>query len=255
MSKLKKLIPVTQPGDSLRERRELVVDSIMLRTMIPFVILGFVITYWLQVLFDLKVTTSAAILLTGIFLSSILWAVWQFRKKMKELRCINRGIEGEVYIGTLLERFRIHGAEIYHDIEADSFNIDHLIISQKGIYLIETKNWAKKDVANSKIIFDGSTITANGYTSNEVLSKVSGYEKWLLNLFEELTGKKKWTIQKVVLFPNWYVEGKNSKDFWVLNETAFMKWFEKADVSLELTDVRLLNKCFKDNLKAKSLQK
>jgi hypothetical protein len=58
------------------------------------------------------------------------------RKRIKELRL---GRDGEKIVAEQLECLRESGAQVFHDVPGDGFNLDHVVISNHGIYAIETK--------------------------------------------------------------------------------------------------------------------
>ncbi len=244
------LVPIRQAGTSLRERKHDLLFSYLPKVLLAAVVVSFVVPIWVKYLCKIvpaETTLRECLIATALFGGALFYSLSQYFKMQKEAYTYNKGIEGEIYIGTLLERFRSRGAEIYHDIAGEGFNVDHLIVSRKGIYMIETKNWTKKD-DDARIHFDGVAITANGYRSEEVLERVAAYEEWLNDLFCRLTSKH-WEIQKVVLFPNWYVENSSANDTWVLNEKAFMKWFDNAEERLDEADYKLLVSRLSDHLK------
>ena len=57
--------------------------------------------------------------------------------------------------------------KIHHDIIGDGFNIDHILISTKGVYLIETKTYSKPLKGKTEIEFDGLDFYHNGVKYND----------------------------------------------------------------------------------------
>lgn len=253
---IKKRVPTKQAGDSLRDRRDdILFDSVLVSVLYPILIFLFAGYNWFLCLSGYRPNIPACIGMTIGLIVVMVWSVPTFKKAKRDIKHIKQGIEGEVYVGTILERFRSRGAEVYHDIEGESFNIDHLLVSRRGIFLIETKNWSKKDGDTKQIEYDGKEIRANGFRSDRIIQNINGYEKWLQNLFTELTGKDNWKIHKVVLFPGWYINSHNAMlgtDTWVLNEKAFMTCYDNRKETVEDTDHRLLVKCLNDYLRMKS---
>ena len=249
----KKYVPDKQAGESLRKRKDKIWDDeILPAVMIPGMFLVNSITLWSYYLFNHQITLFDCLFITLVTLVLILWGIKKYKNAKKDIGYVKKGIEGEVYIGTVLERLRSLGnTEIFHDIEADGFNIDHLVLSERGIFLIETKNWMDKN--GSTIKFDGKNIISNGYRSDQVINNVNSYGKWLENLFNELTGKNHWDIIKVIIFPSRFInsyQGMGSSDVWVLQEKAFMKWFENRNKRMYENEFLLLSKCLKDYLKS-----
>ena len=136
---------------------------------------------------------------------------------------ILQGREGERAVGQYLEKLRSDGCVVFHDIVAKNFNLDHVIVSKKGIYTIETKTYSKPEKGEAKILFDGEKLSIQGTGSyNQPVIQVNSAATWLKNTLEASTGKT-FKVKPVILFPGWFVEstaqGKKSNT-WVLNPKA-----------------------------------
>ena len=50
------------------------------------------------------------------------------------------------------------GAYVFHDVPADNFNIDHVVVSGQGIFAVETKGFTKPKRgggnADATVVFD-----------------------------------------------------------------------------------------------------
>jgi hypothetical protein len=60
------------------------------------------------------------------------------------------------------EKSKVDHLIAYHDIVGDSFNVDHVVISAKGIYVIETKTYSKPASGAANITYDGQQLLVNG---------------------------------------------------------------------------------------------
>jgi len=56
--------------------------------------------------------------------------------KLDRLRA---GFDAALAVGQELDRLMREGAWVYHDVLGDNFNIDHVVVSPRGIFAIETK--------------------------------------------------------------------------------------------------------------------
>jgi hypothetical protein len=142
---------------------------------------------------------------------------------MKQVKFIKQGRDGERAVGQYLENLREKGHRIFHDLLGDNFNLDHVIISRKGIYVIETKTYSKPVKGRPIIGFDGEKLEIKALgIQTKPISQVSAASNWLKHILLETTGKK-FSIRPVVLFPGWYIEpteqGKKSP-IWVLEPKA-----------------------------------
>lgn len=148
---------------------------------------------------------------------------YKVRKILQEIRNLRQGREGERAVGQYLESFREQGCKVFHDIVGEGFNIDHVVISKKGIFLIETKTYSKPEGKKSTICYNGRSLIIDGYNDNDrILNQVRAASNWLKNLIKETTGKE-YSIRPVVVFPGWFIEPNKkatTSDVWVLNPKA-----------------------------------
>lgn len=73
--------------------------------------------------------------------------IFRVKKKIKYLK---QGREGEKAVVQYLERLRENGCKVFHDVPSKGFNLDHVVISKTGIYVIETKSYSKPDKGEAK---------------------------------------------------------------------------------------------------------
>ena len=112
----------------------------------------------------------------GIWIISLFYTAIRIKSWKKKLKAYRLGLEGERYIGAVLERFRVREAEVFHDIcFDDKFNIDHLVISRRGIFVIETKNYST-DKGHFINLAKGSIII-NGIDKSGIYQKVGNFSK------------------------------------------------------------------------------
>ena len=59
--------------------------------------------------------------------------------KSNDLIKLKLGRDAELAVASELIELQSHGYQVFHDIQADGFNIDHLVVGPNGIFAIETK--------------------------------------------------------------------------------------------------------------------
>ncbi|MFZ9061472.1 MAG: nuclease-related domain-containing protein, partial [Steroidobacteraceae bacterium] len=121
------------------------------------------------------------------------------------------------------------------------FNLDHVVISSKGVFLIETKT-VSKPRGIAKNLFDGEKLSVNGMEPdrNPIL-QAQAEASWLGQLLNESTGRH-FPIKPVVVYPGWWIERANKKApnlVWVLEPKALPKWIEQAPILLKPDEVAL----------------
>jgi hypothetical protein len=180
--------------------------------------------------------TAMAVLLMAY---SVIRLVW-LRPRMRDLRL---GMEGEKSVGQSLEELRATGAMVFHDVPAKDFKVDHIVVSPKGVFVVETKTRSKPRGRKATIKYDGEKVSVDGTVPDRYpIHQVSAISAWVQELIKESTGRF-FPVRPVVLFPGWYVEALNpaaQRKVWVLNPKSlpsFMQ-YEKDDIPPE--DVSLV---------------
>lgn len=105
------------------------------------VITGIVICWeWYRYYNPQESSPIVVTILAGIF---CLFCLYKFCIHFRKLRNLKLGRNGERAVGQYLELFRESGCHVYHDILGKGFNFDHVVISNKGIFVVETKTYSK----------------------------------------------------------------------------------------------------------------
>ena len=232
--------PVRNPGQSLDDE----ISDVIYNDFVTYYMLAVVSTLWAAADWWQWYTKHPPFPIAATVLAVILsaYAAWKIRKAWKRVKNLKQGRDGERAVGQYLENLRSSGAEIFHDMPGEDFNLDHVIVHTTGIYVVETKTWSKPDRGEAKIQFNGTTLTKNGLEPDRnPIVQVSAAQNWLGELLEEETGKK-FPIRPVVLFPGWYIESTGAAkrtDIWVLNPKALPAFIGYADDRIKPEDVKL----------------
>ena len=232
--------PLRYAGQSLDEQFDKLVNEKVLPYILAVVLFTFMaIQEWISYFFKRPPQPM------GYTILAILIAVFSFVKIRKLVgvgRSISLGRDGERVVGQFLEDLRQSGCRVFHDIVGDGFNLDHVVISEKGIFVIETKTYSKPRKGECKIIYDGKHLRFQGeHPTDKPLIQVIAAAKWLQGVLKESTGKD-FTVKPVVVFPGWYVESTGTakcSSIWVLNPKALPKYIENQVVSLKKEDMML----------------
>jgi hypothetical protein len=175
-------------------------------------------------------------LLAAVTMGYVAPRIWKLRNKIKELKL---GRDGEKIVAEQLECLREYGAQVFHDVPGDGFNLDHVVISTHGIYAIETKTQTKPS-AKARVIVDGPSLTVAGYVPDRnPIAQVTAAARWLENRLKESTGKR-FFVRGVVVFPGWYVEQRGPRgDVWVLEPKALPAFIDQAPAMIVPSDAAL----------------
>ncbi|WP_417690279.1 nuclease-related domain-containing protein [Pseudidiomarina sp.] len=228
--------PWNVPGQSLYERLiNVVMDRLLFPLSVLMMLFGVFVTdlvYWWSSSVPNPIF-SGILLLVGLVICLLFML-----KAIRTADVIKKGLRGERAVGQFLEGLRTEGAQVFHDIQAENFNLDHVVIHESGIYVIETKTMSKNTKGRSELHYDGSQVTAFGKPlSRDPVEQVKAASYWLKELLKESTGKDL-PVRGVVLFPGWYVQSRvNRPSVWVLNPKAFPTYLKNEATKIRTEEV------------------
>ena len=243
--------PLNNPGDSLDKRlQDVATDEILLYSLIALLFIIMALLEWwrwyVQVPPSPVLFTVCAVVASG-------YAAWKIRKALKKIKNIKLGLAGEKAVGQFLELLRENGAKVFHDVQGEKFNLDHVIIHPSGIYVVETKTISKPDHGEAKLVYDGERILKNsGEMDRKAIIQVQAGSKWLAELLESTTGHK-FCIRPVVVYPGWYIESTpeaKSSNVWVLNPKALPAYINKSRFILTPEQVSLCSHHLSKHIRA-----
>ena len=170
------------------------------------------------------------------------YSIVRILKYRKSIRNLRLGRDGERVVGQYLELLRENGYRVFHDLIGEGFNLDHVVVSEHGIFVIETKTYSKPTKGNPTINYDGRTIKLGSLDIGvKAITQARSEVTWLKQILKESTGKD-FKIQPAIVFPGWFVdptpEGKRS-DVWVLSPKALPKYIGNSKKSISRDDMML----------------
>jgi hypothetical protein len=178
--------------------------------------------------------------MTLVGVVAIAFCFYRVKGIKHRIRELELGRDGERIVAEALEVLRQQGAVVFHDLQGAGFNIDHVIVSRRGIVAVETKTRSK--FPDSRVLYDGKSIRVDGKAPDRDPVVQSMAEACALEgMLRESTGKK-FHVRPAVVFPGWWVEGCNGakgSPVWVLNEKALPKFVEHCPLVLSEEDFRL----------------
>jgi hypothetical protein len=208
--------PPRVAGQSLDEELTRLEDE----DVTPWLVIATVVTMlagveWLRWALDIPPQPGLVSISAVLVIAFCVHKAMSYRRRIRALKL---GRDGEREVGAMLEELRAEGCIVLHDIIGDGFNLDHVVISTRGIYAIETKA-VSKPAGKAVITYDGQRLLVDGsgdYT--HAIEQAQAEASWLRQLCTNLTGKT-YAVQPVVVFPGWWIENKNPRQWptWVLN--------------------------------------
>ena len=234
--------PLRQAGQSTQEKLNELFDEFGSHLLLMGITGTMFLTSLLAFIFP--VTKGMMLGITGFyFVAACFYTVPNTVKLVRKAKSYKLGRDGERIVSENLEPLHKEGAYVLHDLVGGNFNLDHVVISERGVFVIETKTRSKRN-GNPKVTFDGEKVLIDGMKPiDDPLAQARANATWLKNLLKESTGKS-YPVKPVVAFPGWWVElraNPKKSDVWVLEPKAIPKFISYEPVKLPDDDVNLAN--------------
>ena len=224
------------PGESLRGQIEDLSLDITFYTMIaPLVPLSLYAAYFSQIyLGGAKVTPLVALFYFALSIGTVFYCLAKLWVLFKKRTALRLGFDCEVAVGQELNQLMLEGCSVFHDFPADKFNIDHVVVSQKGIFAVETKGRAKPDkkggTAEATVIYDGQSLNFPNGKETGYLAQAARQAKWLSQWLSSAVGEAV-TARPVLVLPGWFIDRKKPSDMLIFNgknPELLLKWSNNA---------------------------
>lgn len=130
------------------------------------------------------------------------------------------GYDGEVAVGQVLNLLMLDGYHVYHDLLADQFNIDHVVVGPAGVFAVETKARSKPISKNRRkdaiVEYDGRTLRFPTKVETKPLEQAKRQAEWLSKWLSSAIGDPVAAVP-VLALPGWYVKRTSPNGFSVIN--------------------------------------
>lgn len=238
-----KASPLRLPGQSLQAEIEALISEGVIPYFVAALLLVFVAALeWIGALRHAPRQPWLYTLMAVLAGIAFAWRLVRVRARVRQLRL---GRDGELVVGQFLEGLRVSGARVFHDIPGEGFNLDHVVLSTHGCYVVETKTWRKPVRGDARVTLseDGVYISGRVPKRNPVVQARAG-AAWLAKLLEESTGKR-FLVRGVVVFPGWWVEPmsaqwkRDSGKPWVLEPKGLPGFIENEPETIAPSDVAM----------------
>jgi hypothetical protein len=124
---------------------------------------------------------------------------------------------------------------VFHDIPAENFNIDHLVVGPNGVIVVETKGRSKKlgtardNKADYNVEYKNGRLKFPGWEETEPIEQAERNAKWVSTWLTGATGFNV-SAKGVVVLPGWYVHAKSTNKIPVLAIGAIANYFSKLSI-------------------------
>lgn len=232
--------PLRTPGQSLQEEIDkLFSERFTLYIFAPFFFMYITgMTYWYK--YTNHIPNPIFFLIATVAVT--IYCVIKVYKIIQKVKLLKLARDGEKAVGQYLENFRANGDRVFHDIVGNNFNLDHIIVSTHGIFVIETKTYSKPKGQEALITYDDSGITVDGYnTGQKLLIQAKSEAKWLKEMLKSGTGKD-FEVKTAIVFPGWFIKSNldlKQAEVWVLNPKALPAFIGNTKETLTKEDMML----------------
>ena len=230
--------PLRLPGQSIDEQINRLLNEKQLNyALFAFGLFLLAVGAWIQVLTGSQLNpwlfSAVAVLVIG-------YCSFRIRQTGKEVQRLRLGRDGERTVAEQLDVLKEQGAVVLHDLIGDGFNLDHVVLSRQGVFVVETKTRTKPAKGSPTVTFDGKTLLVDGFEpERNPVTQAQGNARWLAQILRASTGKE-FPIRPVVLFPGWFVErNPEGSSVWVLNPKALPSFIEHEPNRISESDLHM----------------
>jgi hypothetical protein len=204
------------PGDSLRLQIDEFNDEIDLAIFgVSTIPISFYAIWLTQAHFvGFKNPLSDAVLYALMGFVYLVYLAVKLHKSLGRRRDLCLGLDCEMAVGQELNQLMLDGCRVYHDFQADGFNIDHIVIGATGVFAIETKGRAKPDRGrgqeDARVVYDGKSLQFPTWKETAPLEQAKRQAVWLSSWLSKSTGDQI-AVKPALALPGWFVE-RQAKD-------------------------------------------
>lgn len=242
--------PLRQAGQSDAEKVHNINNQIVMFVCFVVFFALFAYSQWIYYLFK---EPPQPIIWSCLALIAIVFCSYNIMKLFAERANWDLGRQGEIEVSNYLDELRAKGYGVFHDIQCNEnispFNVDHLVVSPHGIFIIETKTRRKRYVRNNRVNFDGrDKIKISGHAEDtETIPNVLSKARWLSDhVLPIRSDEAKYPVFPIIVFPGWSVIGAQfGKEAWVINHKMIQWEIPKQPVSITPEEINSVTQVLK----------
>lgn len=194
---------------------------------------------------SIPVLWGAALGLVSLYcLARGLFLMRQILEKLREFQNMKLGMRGEQAVAEVLHEVAEHGYRAFHDLQGgEGWNIDHVAVGSKGVFLIETKTRRKRGAQGNQpshvVRVDHKVLQFPWGEDRKAIPQAVQNAKWLANYLSKKTGESV-SVEALVVLPGWFVEAMNAKvaKTKVMNTTYLSGFLARQTEKLAPSQVR-----------------
>ncbi len=232
------------PGHSLdkkiREINEELAVNMLALILIATISINIIITTALIAKKELSFSNFGIHLISaGIMIIFFIYRTVKYLLIRQNLRL---GYFGELVTAEALNKLMPEGNHVFHDFQADNFNIDHIVVGPAGVFAIETKARSKAVSGDGKkdanAIYNGREIIFSNFNDTTYLEQAKRQAKWLSTWLKSAIGEPV-DVFPVISLPGFYVETKAPPNGMFVINPKQMKTVIRSKIVKNLDDRKI----------------
>lgn len=210
------------PGESLRRKLSDLEDATLnwvLAMVVTATVTGFFAgQFYRQTKHVVPAATHPLVLVLLVITMAFMWKLIVLTNTARDYRL---GLSGELAVGEELNKLMLSGCRVYHDFPGgDDWNIDHIIVSEMGVFAVETKARRKRKASpgkeDHKVDFTGDALEFSSWREDKPLLQAERNARSLAGFLTKATGEK-CDVAAMVVLPGWFVSLQVNSPTKVLN--------------------------------------
>lgn len=201
--------------------------------------------------------------LMALSISVIVWVVWvvyagvKLARRIKRIHMLRLGYECELAVGQELDLLMLHRFRVFHDVPAEKFNIDHIVIGPPGVFAVETKGRSKVISSDSeakkqfRVSYQKGVLQFPNGSDKETVPQAERQAAWVHKWLSNATGQPV-SVRPVIVLPGWFVEIKDSPTVPVI-ASGYIQGYFVGQKRILLSDQEITQICYQIDQKVRDL--
>ena len=172
-----------------------------------------------------------------VALSIAVWRLSDFRRQRARRDSLPDRPQG---VAQFLEPLRRDGAHLFHGVASAGMNLDHIVVSRHGIYVIDVQDGAKPWPKSTIRLDHNHVLVADKLPDRNLAKNVQDQARWLSRVLEQATGKR-FPVRGLVVMPHWWVKQKGTSMVGVLEPKSLCQVIERTAECIGAGDLWLVS--------------
>jgi hypothetical protein len=159
-------------------------------------------------------------LMGALISGQMVHSLYKLAALLQQRRLLRLGYDGKVTVVQQLNQLLRDGYHVYHDFPADQFNIDHIVVGNKGVFAIETKAGSKPNCdghgEETIVEYNGRLLHFPKWTDTGTVLQAKRQAAWLSKWISSAIGEPV-AARGMVVLPGWYVKRTSADGLPVVN--------------------------------------